>query len=225
MRSGEAAPEGHVRFGARRSDADALVLVLHGVGSSAAAMRDVCGTFAAALPAAHVVALNGPAPFEGGAGRQWFSITGVTEANRVQRVGTALPQLEALIDVEAARASVGRERITLVGFSQGAIMALHHAITSPRPVGAVSSLAGRLVGSIRQGRRDRPDVLLSHGGADAVIHASHTYDAAERLTAAGLHVRARLIPHLRHAVAPVQVNLVIDQIDRWLRSGKERLAS
>lgn len=220
MRTGEALPGGHVRFGAHQREADALVLVLHGVGSSAAGVRDICKPLAAALPTAHVVALNGPAPFDGGAGRQWFSIAGVTDANRVHRVETALPHVEALMDVEAARASIGRERIALVGFSQGAIMALHHAVASPRPVGAVSSLAGRLVGQIRQGRHDRPDVLLSHGEADAVIHASHTYDAAERLTAAGLHVRACLIPHLRHSVAPVQVNLVIDQIDRWLRSGK-----
>ncbi len=224
MKSGEAAPEGHVRFGARRSDADALVLVLHGVGSSAAAMRDICGTLAEALPAAHVVALSGPAPFDGGAGRQWFSIAGVTDENRVQRVETALPHLEALIDVEAAHASVGRERIALVGFSQGAMMALHHAVTSPRPVGAVSSVAGRLVGRIRQGRRDRPDVLLSHGAADAVIPLFHTNDGADRLTAVGFRVCTQLVPHLGHAVAPVQVALVIDQIDGLLLSGEKRRA-
>lgn len=225
MRSGEILPESHVRFDAGHDYADALVLVLHGVGSSAAAMRDVCGTLAEALPAAHVVALNGPAPFDGGAGRQWFSVAGVTDANRIQRVESALPQMEALIDVEAERVSVRRERVALVGFSQGAIMALHHAATSPRPVGVVSSLAGRLVGRISQGRRGRPNVLLSHGQEDTVIPAFHTGDAAERLIAAGLHVRTRLIPHLGHGVAPVQVALVIDQIDRLLVSGEERRAS
>jgi phospholipase/carboxylesterase len=67
---------------------------------------------------ADVMALDGADPFDRGcAGRQWFSIRGVTEADRSARVLTALPSLLARLDLLAAERGVARKDLVLLGFS------------------------------------------------------------------------------------------------------------
>ena len=77
---------------------DLLFLVFHGVGSNAAQMAGLATRLAAEYPQAAVACLDGPEPFDGapeGAGRQWFSVQGVTEDNRPARVAAALPRFVA----------------------------------------------------------------------------------------------------------------------------------
>jgi predicted esterase len=122
-----------------------LVILLHGVGSSAHAMKPAADEISLGLGHAAVVTLNGIEPFDlRGSGFQWFSVAGVTDANRARRVAEALPRVEAMIESECARANVSRERTAVVGFSQGAIMALHLAASLQRPPTAIVSWAGRI---------------------------------------------------------------------------------
>jgi predicted esterase len=122
-----------------------LVILLHGVGSSAHAMKPAADEISLGLGHAAVVTLNGIDPFDlRGSGFQWFSVAGVTDANRARRVAEALPRVEAMIESECARANVSRERTAVVGFSQGAIMALHLAASLQRPPTAIVSWAGRI---------------------------------------------------------------------------------
>lgn len=52
-------------------------IFLHGVGGNCAAMRPLAEALALPQPAAFP---DGPHTFDMGAGRQWFSVKGVTEA-------------------------------------------------------------------------------------------------------------------------------------------------
>ena len=60
-----------------------LAILLHGVGSGADAIRWLGEEWAATVPGLAVSALDGPEPFDGGgAGRQWFSLAGITPDER-----------------------------------------------------------------------------------------------------------------------------------------------
>ena len=97
-----------------------IIVALHGVGSSA---RDMAVALVTLTSVADVVALDGPEPFDhGGAGRQWFSVAGVTEDDRPLRVVGALPSLVSRVDQVATQHGVARDKLVLPGFSQGAIM-------------------------------------------------------------------------------------------------------
>lgn len=208
-----------IRLGPQHG-AEALVLVLHGVGSSAADMRPIAAEFARALPDTAVVAPDGFEAFDRGiSGRQWFSIAGVTEANRPERVAAALPRLEALIDVEADRAGVTRHHTALVGFSQGAIMALHVAAEG-RSVSAVASFAGRLASSTGTADGPRPVVLLSHGTDDPVIPSLELAWAAQALAEAGATIETLEVPGLGHGIAPQQIERAAQFLLRVLRLDK-----
>ena len=177
------------------------VIYLHGVGSSGAAMAPLADAAALGVPA-HCP--DGPQPF--GAGRQWFSIAGVTEDNRPARVAAALPAFTEIVS------QFGDTRDSLlVGFSQGAIMSLH-AVAAGLPVAGVIALSGRLAGPVSP-RADWPAITLLHGSADpmmppAVAHATEGWlkdaGAAPSLTifeGLGHSVDQRTVAAIRAAVA------------------------
>jgi phospholipase/carboxylesterase len=177
-------------------------------------MDPLARVLAARLPSVAVVAADGTYPFDlGAAGRQWFSVAGVTEANRKARVDAALPDIEALVDTECARVGVSRERVAVVGFSQGAILALHLAAASDRPPAVAVALAGRLAaGALRAGQGPRSSVFMSHGANDAVIAATDGRRAAAALAEIGSNTEFELIPGHGHGIDARQV----DSVSRYL---------
>ena len=98
----------------------------------------------AAFPAAAILIPEGFEPFDGGgAGRQWFSVRGVTEENRPERVAQALPPLEAYVKQAQARFGLLQSDTALAGFSQGAIMALELVQAHDGMAGRVIAFSGR----------------------------------------------------------------------------------
>lgn len=166
------------------------VIFLHGVGGSGASMQPLAEALSLTVPA-HCP--DGPEPFDMGPGRQWFSVKGVTEANRPERIAAALPaftrSLEAFGD---PRDSV------LIGFSQGAIMALH-AVASGLPVAAVFALSGRLAGPV-SARTDWPPITLLHGDADTVMPPKIARQTAGWLQDAGAEPVLQVFAGLGHSI-------------------------
>jgi phospholipase/carboxylesterase len=194
---------------------EVLILLLHGVGASAAAMEPVAHALARGLPTAAVVALNGYDQFDmGGNGRQWFSVKGVTEANRHERVVAAMPRVEAVIADEEQRVGLSRGQTILVGFSQGAIMSLQIAATSLTPPRAVVSLSGRVALPLMAASGPRPSVLLSHGMADPVIPILELDTAASALGQAGCKVHSQIVPNFGHSIHPMQIERILTFISQ-----------
>ena len=166
------------------------LVFLHGVGSSGAALRPVAQALGLDFPA-HFP--DGTDPSDMGPGRQWFSVKAVTEANRPARIAGALPALRATVE------SFGDPAETvLVGFSQGAIMALH-AVAAGMPAKAVFALSGRLAGPI-PARADWPEIHLLHGAEDGVITPDFAQATEGWLRAAGAAPRLRIFAALGHSI-------------------------
>lgn len=191
---------------------DSLVLLLHGVGSSAQDLVPIAQALCAADPRRVCVLLDGPEPFDGGgSGRQWFSVAGVTPGNRAERVAPALPLLAARIAVLAAAEGLTARDVTLLGFSQGAILTLGLAAAG-YSFGRGVALAGRLAGPVRPATSASPRLWLSHGAADPVIPIQEGRDAVERLAAAGFDTQFLPVEGLGHTIVLEQIQAA----ERWL---------
>jgi phospholipase/carboxylesterase len=166
------------------------IIFLHGVGSTGSAMRPL----AEALGLADTAQCpDGPQPFDMGPGRQWFSVKGISEENRPARIAAAMPGFRAVIE------GVGDpQESVLVGFSQGAIMALH-ALADGLAVKAVFALSGRLAGPV-PARTDWPPITLLHGLADPVIPTRMAEATKTWLRKAGAAPDLRLFDGLAHGV-------------------------
>jgi phospholipase/carboxylesterase len=158
-----------------------LFILLHGVGARSSDLVPLANKLRDAFPGAAFLLPDGFFPFDGGGnGRQWFSISGVTEANRAARVAGAMPALHALVRHAQDRFKVLQSDTALVGFSQGAIMALEFSAIHDGNIGRVVAFSGRFV-KLPEKTPELTTLHLLHGEDDPVIPVAHAYAAYERL--------------------------------------------
>ena len=124
---------------------------------------------------------------------------GVTEANRPARVAAAMPAFLQTVHAWQRETGAAAARTTLIGFSQGAIMALE-ATQQDQPVaGRVIAIAGRFA----QPPRVAPDgtmMNLMHGEQDRVMPVGLAVDAERQLRALGARATLDLYPGLGHRI-------------------------
>lgn len=167
-----------------------LFILLHGVGARSSDLLPLANTLREAFPHAVFLLPDGTFPFDGGgSGRQWFSITGVTEANRASRVAAAMPALHALVREAQDRFKVLPPETALVGFSEGAIMALEFSVIHDGGVGRVLAFSGQFA-TLPDKAPELTTLHLLHGADDPVIPVEHAHAAYERI--ASLHGDATL---------------------------------
>ena len=148
-------------------------------------------------------------------GYQWFPIPwidGSSEEASREGMERAVADLDAWLDATLAEAGVAASDAVLLGFSQGAMMALHVAPRRAEAVGGVIAIAGRLLDPevLGDAAVSRPPVLLVHGDADEVVPVRALPQAAEALEAAGFErVYAHVMEGTGHGIAPdgLQVSL------------------
>jgi len=180
-----------------------LVVFLHGVGADGNDLIGLAPHFQPALPEARFISPNAPFPFDMAPfGYQWFSLSDFTEEARLAGAQRAAPLLDAFIDAELARDGLTEENLALIGFSQGAMMALHVGLRRPRRLAAIVSYSGLLVGRdlLEKEMRSRPPILLTHGTADPVLPFPFLAEAEKGLASLGLAVEAHARPGLPHGI-------------------------
>jgi phospholipase/carboxylesterase len=192
-----------------------LFILLHGVGASAGDLLPLGHVLHRHFPQSAVVLPEGTERFAaGGPGRQWFSVQGVTEANRPARVAQALPALEVLVRREQKHYGVAPADSVLAGFSQGAIMALELAAAHDGLVGRVLSFSGRFAALPAVAPRDT-NLHFLHGARDPVMPVRHAKEGQAFIEAQGgtatldidtdaghdlpAHLMERAVAHLRQA--------------------------
>ena len=183
----------------RDGETVALAVFLHGVGSSGVDMASVAEAIQEAIPGLSISLPDGFSPSDiNSAGRDWFSIRGVTEENRAERIAPILPELASLIDREANVAGVGLDRVFLVGFSQGTIVALHLISYGIKCAGVIG-ISGRLAGPIPP-VQGAPEVILLHGDADHIMPPQIAQQTATWLADANVPVSLQVFPGLSHQI-------------------------
>ncbi|MBV8474289.1 MAG: dienelactone hydrolase family protein, partial [Hyphomicrobiales bacterium] len=186
-----------------------LVVLLHGVRASGRDLAPLAGELGKSLPQALLVAPDALPLSDDGAGRQWFSVANITHVDRPQRVAAARTDFDAVLAERLDHVGLADQldRVALVGFSQGAIMALDAMATGRWPVAAVVAFSGRLASPGPLTPAPGARALLVHGAADPVIPMQETLDAAARLREAGVSVECHIEPGVGHSIPPAGVAL------------------
>jgi phospholipase/carboxylesterase len=181
-----------------------LIVLLHGVGGDADTMMPLAQFLNDILADTVIVVPEAPIPFDlGDTGFQWFSVQGVTRANRGDRIRNALPVVQKMIDREAARYHLPWGRVGVCGFSQGAMISLALA-DGPNPPWAIASIAGRIATSPKVQIGQPPTIFLSHGSADQTVPFACLAEAKAAFRRAGYPVSALPIPTQGHEIGREQ---------------------
>lgn len=181
-----------------------LVVLLHGYGSNGEDLISLAPYWSKALPNTQFVSPNAPEPVPmAPGGYQWFPISRLDPREVETGVARASGVLEKFIDRELERYQIAPERLALVGFSQGTMMALHVGLRRQR-LGAILGFSGALpaAGKLKEEAKSKPPVLLVHGDQDDMIPVSALFAAAEGLAAAGIGAQWHVSYGVPHSIGP-----------------------
>jgi phospholipase/carboxylesterase len=191
--------------------ANRLILLFHGVGSTPESMVPLGARIGREFPEASVVSVPSPDASDMGTGFQWFSVRGITEDNRVGRIAATIPRFIHCIRGLQEATGITPAQTVLIGFSQGAIMALEATQLDELVAGRVVSIAGRFASP-----PTRAPVAATlhfiHGTNDPVIAYGYAVTAAERLVQLGADVTIDIVPHLAHGISPDAIELLVGRL-------------
>jgi phospholipase/carboxylesterase len=192
------------RFGPHSGGApEQLVVICHGVGAYGRDLMELAPRCAEALPDALFVLPDAPEPHDAAPyGRQWFSLRDRSPPVLEAGMRAAMPVFNRFLDAELARLGLPADAYALIGFSQGAMVALFAGLRRRVPPRAILAYSGGLLAPESLGHEisGRPPVLLIHGEADDVVPAARSRAAEQALRAAGVPVEALYIPGLGHGI-------------------------
>lgn len=180
-----------------------LVVFLHGYGADGNDLIDLGQNWGPWLPDAAFVSPHAPEPCGGSpTGRQWWALTFRDPDERWRGCTQAAPDLDAFLDQELARHGLGDDQLALVGFSQGAMMALHVGLRRKHAPAAIVGYSGHLIGpeKLEAEATGRPPILLVHGDQDQVLPLDLMLDAAEGLAKAGIPAQWHLSRGVGHGI-------------------------
>jgi phospholipase/carboxylesterase len=180
-----------------------LVILLHGYGSNGSDLIGLVPYWRKLLPDTLFLAPDAPQACPGApGGRQWWPLTSLSPEARAAGVRIAAPALNEYIDSHLATHGLSENKLALVGFSQGTMMALHVGPRRLEPLAAIVGYSGMLADpdALAVEVATKPPVLLVHGDADEVLPVTAMYQAKTRLEALGFEVAAHVSPNLGHSV-------------------------
>jgi phospholipase/carboxylesterase len=183
-----------------------LVVFLHGYGADGADLLGLADPLGAHLPDTTFVAPDAPERAQGGYGLQWFPIPwldGSSEEAAAQGLARASDDLNAFLDALLEAEGLGDNALALLGFSQGAMMAMHVAPRRTRAMAGVVAISGRLLAPEMIGDiMVKPPVLLIHGDGDQVVPFGNMAHAGQVLTGAGIETYGHVMQGTGHGIAP-----------------------
>lgn len=195
------------RKAARSGRPNSLVIFLHGYGADSTDLLSLAEPLGKLMPNTCFVAPDAPEMVNGGVyGYQWFSIPrfdGSSEDQSRAGLARSTQDLTQFLTERAAYEKLPLSACAFVGFSQGAMMAMHVAPRLPEPMGAVVAISGRLVEPERLAAEtvSRPPVMLIHGDQDEVVPFGNMAFAGDELTKAGFNTYAHVMQGMGHGIS------------------------
>ena len=184
-----------------------VVMFLHGFGDSGSGgLLSIGEVWQRYLPECEFLCPDAPQRVDmappGFDGRQWFSLEDRSSESMLEGTVTAAPLLNEYIDHVLKTRNLPPDRLAIVGFSQGTMMALYTIPRRSVPVACIVGYSGKLIGgdTLSAEKRSTMPVLLAHGTADEIVPYVALGDAEQGLKKAGIPVTAITCPHTGHTI-------------------------
>ncbi len=151
----------------------------------------------------------------------WYPYSFLTEMSRNEpHLSSALSALSTIVTQLLAR-QIPREKIVLLGFSQGACLASECAVRHAGRYGGVLALSGGVIGPPGtrwdyDGSFDGTPVFLGCSDVDPHIPLERVDETASVFTKMGAEVTRRIYPGMGHFVNEDEIAATQDVLDRLL---------
>jgi phospholipase/carboxylesterase len=181
------------------------IIMIHGRGSEAA---DMVNSFEGVLPLNnyYIAAPNAPA-------RSWYPYSFLTPQDKNEpMLSNALTLLAELIS-DLINTGFKRREIYVLGFSQGACLALEFAARNAAEFGGIFALSGALIGEYvneanYSGNFNGTPIFLGCSDVDSHIPLARVKESSVVLDRMGARVIEKIYPGMAHTVNKDEINEV-----------------
>jgi phospholipase/carboxylesterase len=200
------------RAGAPLDQASAALLMIHGRGASASDILSLAAELDSSRFACVAPQANGGA---------WYPYRFVEPVEKNEPYLTsALNTVESVLG-KLNDAGIPPDRTIILGFSQGACLALEYAARNPRRYGGLVGLSGGLIYNgdrprAYEGSLDGTPAFLGCSDVDFHIPLSRVRQSSETLRSLGAVVEERIYPGMDHTVNRDELDYVQQMMDRLL---------
>lgn len=200
-----------LHYGAPLEQANAAMVMLHGRGASAQDILSLAREFGEIKLFAFL------APQAANATWYPYRFLEPTERNE-PFLTSALLTVERVVR-KIAEANIPHERILLLGFSQGACLALEYAARRAQRYGGIVGLSGGLIGPDGTPRNyagafHQTPVFLGCSDTDFHIPRERVVETAEIFSLMGADVTMRLYPNMDHTVNAEEIEFVRGMVEQ-----------
>lgn len=196
-----------------------LLLLLHGYGSN----KEDLFSFASELPEEYyVISVQAPHDLMYGS-YAWYAINFDADDTKFSDINQAKQSRNLIvyfIDELVAKYPIDKEKITLIGFSQGAILSYAIALSYPEKVSKIVAMSGYLNTDMAKENFEQNDfsnlkIFASHGTVDQVIPVDWARKTSPVLEKLGIEFVYKEYP-VGHGVAPQNFY----DFRKWLEENK-----
>ena len=193
-----------LQAGAPINEARSVAILLHGRGASAQDILTLSEEFSV-----RDVAYLAPQA----AGQTWYPYSFLMPLEQNEPSLSSALNVIATLLASLAQKDFPPERVALMGFSQGACLALEFAARHAQRYAAIAAFSGGLIGPPGTARNysgafDGTPVFLGCSDVDPHIPVERVHESAEVFARMGAVVDKQIYPHMAHTINALEIEAV-----------------
>ena len=197
-----------------------IVLFLHGYGSNGNDLISLKDYILLNKETTEFISPNAPEPCEFNYfGYQWFPLKERSIEELKIGLKSAFSHLDSIIEKIILEHSVDASQISLIGFSQGSMLATYYALQKNLNFHSIISLSGSLPKEILNDLKI-PDVkssfLIFHGKLDDVVPYNRAVETNSFLDLKKISCKIILDDKCAHSISPTAIDEINKFYEHWI---------
>ena len=192
-----------------------IVLFLHGYGSNGSDLMTLKDYFHLNQSETEFISPNAPESCEFNFfGYQWFALNERTVEEIQRGLKSAFFYLDDIVNNIIKKFEVKTEQISILGFSQGSMLATYYALQKEMSFQNIFSLSGSLPKKILEEidlKNNNTKYLIFHGKIDDVVSANQALETHQFLVDQKIESQIIIDDNCGHSISPLALEAINNQ--------------
>lgn len=197
-----------------------IVLFLHGYGSNGSDLISLKDYFHLNQTETEFISPNAPEPCEFNFfGYQWFALSDRSEEEIQAGLKSAFFYLDDIVKDIKKKFQINSDQISILGFSQGSMLATYYALQSEDTFQNIFSLSGSLSKKILEKielKKNNTKYLIFHGKIDDVVSPNQAIETHSFLSDQKINSQLIMDDNCGHSISPLAIEAINNQFKNWI---------
>ena len=197
-----------------------IVLFLHGYGSNGSDLISLKDYFHLNQSETEFISPNAPEPCEFNFfGYQWFALRERSEEEIQTGLKSAFFYLDEIVKDIKKKFQINSDQISILGFSQGSMLATYYALQNEDTFQNIFSLSGSLPKKILEEielKKNNTKYLIFHGKIDDVVSPNQAIETHSFLSDQKIKSQLIMDDNCGHSISPLAIEAINNQFKNWI---------